>query len=132
MREVIHMMRENRGYGGYGGDGGGYSERSAPVNVGDELNVTIDAVGEKGDGLAKKDGFVLFVPNTKKGDNVRIRVTRVLKKVGFAEVVGQGAAQQSGEASSDEPAAEGSSESPQQEESFEDSENFGEDDENNG
>ncbi len=124
------MMRENSGYGDYGGDRGGYSERSAPVNVGDELNVIIDAVGEKGDGLAKKDGFVLFVPNTKKGDSVRIRVTRVLKKVGFAEVVGQGDAPAASQESTDEP-AQGSSEAPEStEQSFEDSENFGEDDEN--
>ena len=123
------MMRENSGYGGYGGDGGGYSERSAPVNVGDEINVIIDAVGEKGDGLAKKDGFVLFVPNTKKGDSVRIRVTRVLKKVGFAEVVSQSDGSPVSQSSSEE-SGEGASQAPQSEESFEDSENFGEDDEN--
>ncbi len=123
------MMRENSGYGDYGGDRGGYGDRSAPVNVGDEINVIIDAVGEKGDGLAKKDGFVLFVPNTKKGDNVKIRVTRVLKKVGFAEVVSQNGASASSE-SSDEP-AQGSSEAPE-EEGSQDSEDFGEDDENNG
>ena len=76
----------------------------APVKVGDELDVKIEAVGEKGDGIAKKDGFVLFVPNTKKGDNVTIRVTRVLKKVGFAEVVGQQASKQddSGDAGEEE------------------------------
>src|SRR3989338_1331688 len=127
------MMRENRGYGGYGGDsGGGYEQRNAPVNVGDELNVIIDAVGEKGDGLAKKDGFVLFVPNTKKGDSVKIRVTRVLKKVGFAEVVSQGEAPAASQESTDEP-AQGSSEAPESsgDGSFQDSENFGEDDENN-
>lgn len=124
------MMRENSEYGDYGGDRGGYGDRSAPVNVGDELNVIIDAVGEKGDGLAKKDGFVLFVPNTKKGDNVKIRVTRVLKKVGFAEVVSQNESSGSTE-SSDEP-AQGSSEAPEQPETTQDSENFGEDDENNG
>ena len=61
----------------------------APVKVGDELDVKIEAVGEKGDGIAKKDGFVLFIPSTKQGDEVRIRVTRVLQKVGFAEVVGE-------------------------------------------
>ncbi|MBI2131062.1 TRAM domain-containing protein [Candidatus Woesearchaeota archaeon] len=69
---------------------GGFEPRSfAPVKVGDELDVTIEAVGEKGDGVAKKDGFVLFVPGTKQGDTVRIKVTRVLRKVGFAEVVGE-------------------------------------------
>lgn len=67
-----------------------YQERSrfAPVREGDELDVKIDSVGEKGDGVAKKQGFVLFVPKTKAGDEVRIRVTRVLKNVGFAEVLG--------------------------------------------
>ncbi|MEM2916104.1 MAG: TRAM domain-containing protein [Candidatus Woesearchaeota archaeon] len=78
--------------GGYGrGYGGGYRQNTAPVKVGDELEVTIEAVGEKGDGIAKKDGFVLFVPGVKQGDKVRIRVTKVLRKVGFAEVVGKGA-----------------------------------------
>ena len=60
----------------------------APVQVGEELDVTIEAVGEKGDGLAKKKGFVLFVPNTKAGQHVKIRVTKVLRKLGFAEVIG--------------------------------------------
>src|SRR3990170_6608510 len=71
---------------------GSFRPRSfAPVKVGDELDVKIEAVGEKGDGIAKQQGFVLFVPNTKEGDEVKIRVTRVLRKVGFAEVIGAGA-----------------------------------------
>ena len=61
----------------------------APVKVGDELDVKIEATGSKGDGIAKKDGFVLFVAGTKEGDEVRVRVTRVIQKVGFAEVVGE-------------------------------------------
>ena len=76
-------MRHDRGHGGF------KPRNFAPVKVGDELDVKIEAVGEKGDGIAKKDGFVLFVPATKQGDDVRIRVTRVLQKVGFAEVVGE-------------------------------------------
>ena len=82
--------------------------RQAPVNVGDELNVKIEAVGEKGDGIAKKEGFVLFVPNTKEGQEVKIRVTKVLRKVGFAEVVGESAPREEGTESkeeSSEPAA---------------------------
>ena len=61
----------------------------APVSVGEELDVTIEAVGEKGDGVARKKGFVLFVPNTKEGETCRIRVNKVLKKVGFAEKIGE-------------------------------------------
>ncbi len=66
----------------------GERRRFAPVKEGDELDVKIEAVGEKGDGIAKKQGFVLFVPNAKTGDEVRIKVTRVLRNAGFAEVIG--------------------------------------------
>jgi predicted RNA-binding protein with TRAM domain len=60
----------------------------SPVREGEELDVKIEAVGEKGDGIAKKNGFVLFIPGVNEGDEVRIRVSRVLKKVGFAEKIG--------------------------------------------
>lgn len=106
-----------------------YGERSrgfdrqrsfAPVKVGEEMDVTIEAVGEKGDGICKKKGFVLFVPNTKQGDNVKIRVTKVLRKVGFAEVIGEGSPQPQEEQKTEEV--------PQEEEipQGEESENFGE------
>src|SRR3989344_9155496 len=101
-------MRQDRNFG----------QRSfAPVKVGEELDVKIEAVGEKGDGIAKKDGFVLFVPGTKQGENVRIKVTRVLQKVGFAEVVGQ--AQGDGQEQSEEPSSEENSEGSSQEQSSE-------------
>jgi predicted RNA-binding protein with TRAM domain len=67
----------------------GFKDNVTPVNVGEEIDVKIEAVGEKGDGIARKKGFVLFIPNTKEGDEVRVKITRVLKKVGFAEVVGK-------------------------------------------
>lgn len=62
-------------------------ERNAPVSEGDEIDVEIVSEGEKRDGMAKVEGFVIFVPGTKKGDKVKIKVTKVLRKVGFAEVV---------------------------------------------
>ena len=78
---------------GYGGFRESYGRQfSAPVKEGQEIEVKIEAVGEKGDGIAKVDGFVLFVPNTKVGDEVKIKITRVLRKVGFAEVVGKASA----------------------------------------
>ncbi|RME31910.1 TRAM domain-containing protein [Candidatus Woesearchaeota archaeon] len=63
--------------------------QTPPVSEGEEFDVTIEAVGEKGDGIARKQGFVLFVANTKQGDRVKIRVTKVLQKVGFAEKIGE-------------------------------------------
>ena len=121
-------MRQDRG-----GRSGGFRPRNfAPVKVGDELDVKIEAVGEKGDGIAKKDGFVLFVPGAKQGDEVRIRVTRVLQKVGFAEIAGEKSASSDSGEESQEESYQGSSEETSQESGEEykgeDSENFGEDD----
>ena len=99
----------------------------APVKVGDEIDVKIEAVGEKGDGIAKQEGFVLFVPNTKEGDEVKVRITKVLRRVGFAEVVGEGSPTETKE---EAPAAE--EEAPKAEEAPEevqDTENFGEESE---
>jgi len=112
-------------YGNYGNEGGGFGGQRrgfVPVNVGDELTVKIEAVGEKGDGICKKDGFVLFVPGVKEGDEVKIRITKVLRKVGFAEVV-------SGDSSAgDVPPETTEEEAPVEEEEShaEDTEDFGE------
>lgn len=122
------------GRGGYGGPRrqsfDGPRRSFAPVNVGDELDVKIEAVGEKGDGVAKVKGFVLFVPGTQAGQEVKIRVTRVLKKVGFAEVVGSSsgtteqAAEESTETASEE-SSEDSEEASEDMDNSEDSEEFG-------
>jgi predicted RNA-binding protein with TRAM domain len=74
------------------GDSDGGNFRVPPVREGEELDVAIEAVGEKGDGIAKKSGFVIFVPGAKAGQNVKIKVTKVLRKVAFAEVVGEASA----------------------------------------
>ena len=109
-----------------GYSGGGFGSREhVPVQVGDELDVKIEAVGEKGDGIAKKDGFVLFVPGVKEGDEVRIRVTKVLAKVGFAEVVGEAQDEVAAPAETGEEAAEEAPEEPAEEEAG-DTEEFGE------
>ncbi|HLC56532.1 MAG TPA: TRAM domain-containing protein [Candidatus Nanoarchaeia archaeon] len=113
--------------------GGGDRERRsfAPVNVGQEIDVKIEAVGEKGDGIAKIKGFVIFVPNVKAGDEVKIKITKVLRKVGFGEVVGASSGPIDNEGSSDEGSQEedGDEEkqnygSAEEESSEEDSEEF--------
>ena len=114
--------------------------KNPPVQVGEELDVKIEAVGEKGDGIAKKDGFVLFVPGVKEGDEVRVKVTKVLRNVGFAESVGAAegpvAEPQAEEPKEEQEAApveqpqveEAPAEQPQEAPaSSEDSEDFGED-----
>lgn len=61
--------------------------RAPPVEVGEIREVRIEAMGSEGDGIAKVDGFVVFVPGAKVDDVVTIRITKVLRKYGFAEVI---------------------------------------------
>ena len=86
---------ENRGSrdghrtGGRSTGRSGFQTMTPPVKIGDEFDVRIEAVGEKGDGIAKKQSFVIFVPGVKEGEAVRVRVTKVLRKVGFGEKIGE-------------------------------------------
>jgi predicted RNA-binding protein with TRAM domain len=70
----------------YSGERRGFS---SPVNVGETYDVTIEDVGKEGDGIARIEGFVVFVPNTKKGESVKIRVTKISRRVAFGEVVAE-------------------------------------------
>ena len=99
--------------------------KSSPLEEGQEIDVTIEAVGEKGDGIAKSKGFVIFIPGVKQGDHVRVRITKVLRNFSFGEVVGKatGSPQKDEEQTEEGGEAEGSSEAG----SSEDSENFSED-----
>ena len=62
-------------------------EKSAPVTAGETYDVTIDALAKQGDGIARVEGFVIFVPQTKVGDKVKIKVNKVLRKFAFGEKV---------------------------------------------
>jgi len=57
---------------------------TAPIREGDHLEVTIEDVGSEGDGIAKVDGYTLFVSGTETGDTVEIRVDDVKPNYGFA------------------------------------------------
>ncbi len=61
--------------------------RVAPVKEGEVYDVTINSVGGKGDGIARIKGFVVFVPQTKQGDNVKVKIVKVLPSVAFGEVL---------------------------------------------
>ncbi len=61
--------------------------RSAPLEEGEVYDVTIQDIARQGDGIARIEGFVIFVPGTKVGDEVRIKVERVLPKYGFGSLV---------------------------------------------
>jgi 23S rRNA (uracil1939-C5)-methyltransferase len=58
---------------------------AAPVRKGEELELRVDSLAYGGNGVARHDGFVVFVRGGLPGDAVRARVTKV--KRGFAEGV---------------------------------------------
>jgi len=60
---------------------------TAPVRAGDRLTVEIEDEGREGDGIAKVEGYTLFVSGTEEGESVEIEVTDVKPRYGFAERV---------------------------------------------
>ena len=106
-----YERRERRGgygrrEGGYGRREGGYGQRfpPKPVEIGKEYDVEIQETSRRGEGIARIKGLVVFVPNTKPGDHVKIRVTRISRRFCEAEVVGAGEAK--AEAETEETAGE--------------------------
>ncbi len=82
--------RSYGGGGGYRGDRGGSfggSGAPKPVKPGDEVEVKIEAVASKGDGIAKKDGFVIFIKGAKEGETVKVRVTEVRERFAVGELI---------------------------------------------
>jgi 23S rRNA (uracil1939-C5)-methyltransferase len=58
---------------------------AAPVTKGEELELRVDSLAYGGNGVARLNGFVVFVRRGLPGDLVRARVTKV--KRGFAEAL---------------------------------------------
>jgi predicted RNA-binding protein with TRAM domain len=75
------------GSGGFGGRGFGPSGGKKPVEVGKEYDVEITEISRRGDGIAKIEGFVIFVAGAKAGSKVRIKVTSIGPRFASAQVV---------------------------------------------
>ena len=56
------------------------SAAPAPVEVGKTYNVTIEDTAREGDGIARIEGFVNFVADTKFGENVTIEIDKVMRR----------------------------------------------------
>lgn len=67
-----------------GDDDSGYDK---PVEEGKTYTVTVEDLGSKGDGIARVEGFVVFVPDTEVGETVKVEINSVGRKFAFGEVV---------------------------------------------
>ncbi|MBI5159567.1 TRAM domain-containing protein [Candidatus Micrarchaeota archaeon] len=56
-----------------------------PVEEGKEYDVEIDAQGSKGDGIAHVEGFVVFVPGTKLGEKIKVKITALKRTFAVAQ-----------------------------------------------
>lgn len=64
-------------------DRGYHQDIPKPVEIGKEYDVEIKETSRRGDGIARIEGLVVFVPNTKPGDKLKIKITNISRR--FAE-----------------------------------------------
>lgn len=67
--------------------------KKPPVQPGDQVTAVIESVGGKGDGMARVKGFVLFIPEGKKGKTYKLQITKVHDRFGFGEIINEEAEQ---------------------------------------
>ena len=60
-----------------------------PVEMGKEYDVDIQEMSRRGEGLARIQGLITFVPDTRPRDEVRIKITRISRRFAEGEVVGE-------------------------------------------
>ncbi|MEZ3165042.1 TRAM domain-containing protein [Halorubrum sp. RMP-47] len=59
-----------------------------PVDEGEVRDVTIEATGDQGDGIAKVErGYVVIVPGGQPGDELSVEIEQVQENVAFASIV---------------------------------------------
>jgi len=60
-----------------------------PVEIGKEYDAEIEETSRRGEGITRIEGLVIFVPKTKPGDKVRIKITNISRRFAEAEVIGE-------------------------------------------
>ena len=63
------------------------SAPSAPVTVGAEYDAKIEDTAREGDGIARVEGFVIFVPGAQVGDQIRFQVDRIMSRFAIGHKV---------------------------------------------
>lgn len=58
-----------------------------PVDIGDRVTVEIDDIGNEGDGIARIEGYTLFVPDAEVGETIEVSVDDLKATYGFARRV---------------------------------------------
>lgn len=67
-------------------DSGDDQDYDKPVSEGDIVELEIDDLGSKGDGIARVEGFVVFVPGGEVDQKYDVEITSVGRKFAFGEI----------------------------------------------
>ena len=59
--------------------------QKAPIWRGQQLEVVIDDIGSRGDGIARMHNYMIFVPGGKVGEHVTVKIVSVGGKFAVAE-----------------------------------------------
>ena len=87
-RDSSYGQGRGRSYGGGGSRGFNRgSPAPKPVEVDKEYEVDITEISRKGDGIARVQGFVVFVEDGKVGNNIKVKVTEVADRFAKATIV---------------------------------------------
>jgi len=70
----------------FGSSGPRFNQKK-PVELDKEYEAEIEDISRRGDGIAKIEGFIVFVPNAKKGERVKFKITRVGNRFATGELV---------------------------------------------
>ncbi|RZN63414.1 TRAM domain-containing protein [Methanonatronarchaeum sp. AMET6-2] len=65
----------------------GFSNPPTPIEEGEHYDVEIEDTGKEGDGIAKIENFVVFVPNAGVGEKVTVEIETVKSTFGVGKVV---------------------------------------------
>jgi translation initiation factor 2 subunit 2 len=57
------------------------------IEEGETYELRVESVGNKGDGIAKVDKYLIFIPSTVKGEVVKAKIKKISGTLAFAEVV---------------------------------------------
>jgi predicted RNA-binding protein with TRAM domain len=81
----MSKSRQGGSYEGKRGHGKGF--KRCPVELGEELEVEITELSPKGGGIARNQGFVIYVADAKLGDRVKVKVTRITNMAANAQAI---------------------------------------------
>lgn len=63
------------------------SKKEIPVQCGDTLELVVETLASSGDGIARHEGYTVFVPEGLTGDRVQAEIIKVTPRFGVAKVL---------------------------------------------